>query len=355
MSNRTIVLLVANLLVFAMGVGGILYEKNKHRQPAPPTCLKKPPSEGGTSQIDSQPVLPPIKNNITKAQPSYMNYEATVAQLKQWNTEAPEMTEVGVYGKTSRGKDCYYIRLNNKRFSLATDKPRLMITACIHGNEPLASSTVMWYIGTLLDKYGKDEVVTQLLDSRDIYFVPVVSPDSYPSSRHVDGVDPNRDFPGPSRPNHKSTAPVQAIQDLFNKIKPNAVISGHTWGRVYLTPYGDKMQNCPDHDAIMVVMKKMQALSGYRCIRACDMYGSNGGLNNPPIRTIGWNDGLYGSPIYGSEVDWYYRNGAFAIVCEFGTHQRIPSDTDTREEFNKTFAAFLVFVREAPVVPVHPN
>jgi hypothetical protein len=356
MRSNTIILLVVNLLIFSVGVGAIVY-KNHQVQPQEQP-IERPvdrPPEADRTPIQPPPIQPPAKNNITKAQPSYMNYDATVAQLKQWNQEAPQMTEVGTYGKTSRGKDCYYIRICTKMGDSVATKPRVLTTACIHGNEPLASSTVMWYIGALLDKYGKDEAITQLLDSRDLYFVPVVSPDSYPSSRHVDGVDPNRDFPGPSRPNHQSKAPVKAIQDLFNKIKPNAVISGHTWGRVYLTPHGDKMQNCPDHAAIMAVMNRVKELSGYRCIRACDMYEANGGLNNPPIRTMGLGDKEYNVPIHGSEVDWYYRGGAFAIVCEFGTHQRIPSDGDTRTEFDKTFTAFLLFIREAPLVAVHPS
>lgn len=356
MNKSVVALLVANILIFVMGVGGLVYKKH-HKAVDQPVAETRLPSEGSSSPLDSQPVLPPIKNHITKACPSYMNYEQTVAQLQQWNKEAPEMTEVGTYGKTSRGKDCYYLRVCNKRFSQTAEKPRVLITACIHGNEPLASSTVMWYIGNMLDKYGKDQAITQLLDSRDIYFVPVLSPDSYPHSRHVDGVDPNRDFPGPSRPNHRSSAPVKAIQDLVLKIRPKAVMSGHTWGRVYLTPYGDRMQNCPDHEAIWKVMQECSKLSGYRLIRACDMYKGNGGLNNPPIRAAGAEayDDYASMPIYGSEVDWYYRQGAFAIVCEFGTHQRIPSDADTRTEFDKTFGAFLYFVREAPLVPLHPS
>lgn len=156
-----------------------------------------------------------------------------------------------------------------------------------------------------------------------------------------------RDFPSPSRPDHVSVYPVAAIQRLAMKIKPNAVISGHTWGRVYLTPYGDKMphqENKDDYDRIVGQMAKQ---SGYRMMRACDMY-KTGGLNNPPIRVMG--EGEYGLPINGTEVDWYYRNGSFSIVMEFGTHQRIPTTAETKFEFEKTWSAFLHFVKEGPLV-----
>ena len=114
------------------------------------------------------------------------------------------------------------------------------------------------------------------------------------------------------------------------------------------------MDNCPDYDAMMKVMGKCKELAGYRCIRACDMYQGDGSLNNPPIRSMGKNNSLMSIPIHGSELDWYYRGGAFAVVMEMGSHQHIPSYADTKEECDKTYGAFLHFLKEAPLVPLHP-
>jgi hypothetical protein len=225
-----------------------------------------------------------------------------------------------------------------------------LITACIHGNEPWSTATMMWYIGDLLQKYNTDLKIKDLLDSREIYFIPVVSPDSYPHSRHVDGVDPNRNFYETS--DKKSVKPVACLQNFFLEIKPNAVLSGHTWGRVYLIPYGDRMENCPDHQEYVKIVGKMSELSDYRYIRACDMYKGNGKLNNPPIRTYGknLNDYKVMMPIYGTELDWYYKNGSFPVVMEFGTHQRKPTNEEIEYEFEKTYAAVVYFLHEAPLV-----
>lgn len=314
---------------------------NKHA--APPVAFQPPPFQ--------QPFQPPPQDQrpnpqISVAIPGHLEYQGVVAQLRKWNEEAPQLTEVGTYGKSSRGTEIAYIKITNKGLvprNLTGRKPTVLITACIHGNEPHSASTVMAYIGTMLDKYGEDQTITGLIDSREIYFVPVVSPDSYPHSRHVDGVDPNRNFPTESDPNRRSVPPVQALREFFLQIKPNAVISGHTWGRVFLIPYGDKMANCPHHEDYMKIVGEMGRMSNYRVIRACDMYQGNGGLNNPPIRT-----GMI--PIYGSEVDWYYRNGAMGVVMEFGTHQRIPSMSETKEEFQRTFHGVLHFIEHAPLV-----
>jgi hypothetical protein len=139
---------------------------------------------------------------------------------------------------------------------------------------------------------------------------------------------------------------VQAIKDLVLKIKPSAVVSTHTWGRVVLTPYGDSMLDCPDYDQYKVVVSQMAKLSGYRWMRACDMYGVGGILNNPPPK----EDELVKLPIHGSEVDWFYRHGAMAIVSEVGTHQRIPTLQDIQTELGLNKQAFYYFIREAPKV-----
>ena len=293
------------------------------------------------------PIVPeqpkPVTPNISVSTPSFLQYNGIIEQLKTWNKEAPELTKIDVYGQTAKKKDLYYIEISN--FKSNSIKPKVLITACIHGNEPHATSTVMAYIGNMLANYGKDEKITKLIDERDIYFIPVVSPDSYPNSRQVDGVDPNRDFDNLRSPS------IRAIQKFFNKEKFNAAWSGHTWGRVFLMPWGDSMEKCPDDASYREIAGEMASLANYRLIRACEMYNA-AGLNNPPIRygSKEWNPNKAMSPIYGAELDWYYRNGAFAVVCEYGTHQQKPSDAETKSEFERTFKAFLCFVEKAPIV-----
>lgn len=280
-----------------------------------------------------EPVAPKARiPNISTTTPSFLEYKDIVSQLKTWNQEAPDLTTVSTYGKTKQNQDLFYIRIFNK---IENKKcPKVLITGCIHGNEPWSTAEVMAYAGNLLGEYGKNKEVTDIVNSRDIYIVPVISPDSYPFSRYVDKVDPNRDFPGPNRPTHSSTPSVKAIQDLFEQIKPNAVLAGHTYGRIYLTPYGDKRNLCPNQEDFTRIVGKMAQMSDYKIDRACN---------------------LYGKPILGSEVDWYYRNGAFAIVMEIGTHQEKPTKDQIASEFIRTWESVKHFLKEAPLVEIKPN
>ena len=220
----------------------------------------------------------------------FQTYQQIVQQCKTWNQEAPDLTELGTYGASARGKTLTWIKLTNKYST--KNKKTVLIHACIHGNEPLATSTEMAYIGSLLSEYGKTLEVTNLLDTRTIYFIPVVNPDSYPNSREVEGVDPNREFLK-EHPAHS----IQELKTFFLKIKPQAAMSMHTSGRMELYPFGDKVSLCPNDSDYKSVLGKMSQLSGYTILRACQVYGR---------------------PIFGGELDWYYRNQAFSMVMELG-------------------------------------
>jgi hypothetical protein len=270
------------------------------------------------------PACPAIERHLY----AHQTYDEILSTIKEWESAAPELAEVSSYGKTSDGLKQYYLKIGNK---LAPSDKTVLVTACIHGNEPLSTSTVMAYAGKLLSAYGEDEAITELVNSRTIYFVPVVSPDSYPDSRRVEGKDPNRDFPTLKNPEKISVSPVENLKNLFLKIKPDSVLAGHTFGRVYLIPWGDSKKDNPNVAEYERISSQMCALSNYDLKKASE---------------------LYNRPIYGTEIDWYHRNGAFAMVAEFGTHQRKPTLLETTREFERTFKAFLLFVKESTEVKI---
>jgi hypothetical protein len=271
------------------------------------------------------PETPDIKEYIS----GYQSYQEIVQTIKKWENVAPNLVEVGTYGTPHGKNEHYYLKISNE---LRPSSKKVLITACIHGNEPWSTSTVMAYAGKLLSSYGKEKQITEMLNSKSVYIIPVVSPESYPNSRNIMGVDPNRNFPTLKDPNRISVAPVKNLQDFFLKIKPDSVLAGHTYGRIFLIPWGDSTKDNPNLSDYERIASKMCDLSGYRYQRACEMYNR---------------------PIYGTEIDWYHRNGAFAMVMEFGSHQRKPTLKETEKEFNKTFESVLYFIQESTEVKIN--
>lgn len=275
------------------------------------------------NNIDSKPIpkinAPKVQNYIF----GYKNYEEIIKTFKEYEQESPELLEVYSYGKSSKNKDLNVIKISNER---NPGGKIVLVTAGIHGNEPLSTSVTMSYMCYLLSQYGKDIELTKLIDETTIYYVPVVSPDSYPYSRHVDSVDPNRNFPTLTHPNKESILIIKNLQNLFLEIKPNSVLSCHTYGRLFLIPWGDSKKDCPDQSAYLQITKEMGTLSNYKVIKTSE---------------------LYNRPIFGTENDWYYRNGSFSIVMELGTHQKKPSIEDTKIEFDRTIKSFIYFIKES--------
>lgn len=271
-----------------------------------------------------QPLKIPDNYKISKSTPGYLSYNGVINQMKLWNQEAPEITELGIYGRSTKGNDIYYLRIGNKT------GPKVMITACIHGNEKIANAVVMGIIGKMLTDYGHDETVTKLIKSRDVYWVPIVSPDSFiADSRYVDGIDPNRNFPYPGKPDVNSIPPIKSIRDFFIKHKFKAVISTHAFGRVYIYPFGYTNQACPDHQNYRYICGRMAEFARYR---------------SDQIRNVGT-----ALPYHGFEADWFYANCAFAMVAEVG-EQFKPPDSDIQPEITRNYKAYMLFIEEAPVV-----
>jgi hypothetical protein len=266
--------------------------------------------------------------NISLKTPEFLNYEDLTKQLEVWKSEAPELVEVGTYGKSLNKKNLTYLRIcKDKKANL----PKVLITACIHGNESWSTGCVMAYIGNLLYEFEHNEEVKNLILSRDLYFVPVVSPDTYPSFRYIKKIDPNRNFPTQKQVNHESITPIKELQELFMEIRPKAVFSGHTSGRLYLMPYADQRTKCPNYQEYVDLLSRMAKFSDYQYKPCCY---------------------LYKKPISGTELDWYYRNGSFAIVAEFGTHQNKPTLEQIEKEFERTWEAFKLFIKEAPLIEI---
>src|SRR5574343_28191 len=136
MKDKTL-LVVLSIVIFCSGMFLILTKKREN------------PPEINPNEFTEirKPELSPIQFKLKESNPSYMNYDQTVSKLKEWESEASELVDVGTYGKSSKGRDLYYLRVTNER--IKEKRPVILITACIHGNEPLSSSVVMWYIGNL--------------------------------------------------------------------------------------------------------------------------------------------------------------------------------------------------------------
>ena len=252
-----------------------------------------------------------------------LTYDEVNDMIGQWHKDAPEITEVGLVGQSHRGRPIHYIRFGKQ------SGPKVLITAAIHGNEKLCTMTMLGVFNKMLKAYMEDERVTELLGSRDIYFIPIVSPEGFiNNSRHTLKIDPNRNFNGRNLRPKDSIPCVDALKKFHEKHKFNAVMSCHNYGRLYFYPWGYTRKRTQVDSKYRSLLSKMKELSGYRHVQ----------LN-----------GKSAPPYHGYELDWFHQHGAFAIVNEVGSNFRARR-SEIAKETNNNYEAMLLFIREAPLL-----
>ncbi|MBN2538254.1 carboxypeptidase regulatory-like domain-containing protein [candidate division WOR-3 bacterium] len=76
------------------------------------------------------------------------------------------------------------------------EEPAVHFEANIHGDEKITWGVLFEMVKYLASGYGTDTLVTRLVDSREIWLVPLVNPDGYESSSRYNGhsVDLNRNW-----------------------------------------------------------------------------------------------------------------------------------------------------------------
>ncbi len=75
-------------------------------------------------------------------------------------------------------------------------EPRILWDGTTHGNENIGTEVCLYLVRHLLQNYGVDPVITNFVNTREIWIIPIVNPDGMVSRQRYNGngVDLNRDY-----------------------------------------------------------------------------------------------------------------------------------------------------------------
>jgi hypothetical protein len=107
----------------------------------------------------------------------YYTYDQMVEALKLLNKTYPDLTTLEVVGKSDEGRDIYVITINNKATGAASEKPGVYVDGNIHGNEIQASEVCLYLANRLLQNFGKNDKITEVIDKNAWYILPCVNVD----------------------------------------------------------------------------------------------------------------------------------------------------------------------------------
>ncbi len=242
----------------------------------------------------------------------YHNYKELVAEMQAIAARAPEYVSLFSIGKSTLGKDLWALRLTKgAKGTKASSKPGIVFLGTHHAREHL-STEVPLKLAQHLVVNRADPEIARLLDTRDIYIIPMVNPDGVEydieggkyhmhrknMAKNADGttgVDLNRNYswgwggggasPDPSDDTYRGPSafsePESKAVKAFVDARPNlkVLLSYHTFSELILYPWGGSNDPIPDdkaRGAFQTMAGEMAKMTGYTPEQSSDLYIATG-------------------------------------------------------------------------------
>jgi hypothetical protein len=89
----------------------------------------------------------------------------------------PDLVTVHEIGHSRAGRPIWAVDVNNPDTGPAASKPGFYVDGNIHGGEVLGGEGALAFLDRLVSRYGIDQRITDLVDTRAFSIVPIVNPD----------------------------------------------------------------------------------------------------------------------------------------------------------------------------------
>ena len=183
-------------------------------------------------ELDQTSILPDWNDG------EYHEYYETTGLLNEFQIKYPDLVNLFSIGKSVLGKDIWCIRITNEKNKQT--KFSCLIDGCIHGEEWEAGEACLYLSEYLLLNFKKNETITDILNTSEVYIVPIVNPEGRQRSEHENdnSVDLNRNF-----------------DIFFGKLRGRSIRLGKIFGRIkipiikipFTDPYVGWFRNCGRH------------------------------------------------------------------------------------------------------------
>lgn len=159
---------------------------------------------------------------------SYTHYEDLRRLFDSLARRYPHLARVLSIGKSVEGRDLLVLEISENVGRRDPGEPMVKLVANMHGDEAVGRQLLVILGQYLLDRYGKDDRITRLVNRTDIYLMPSMNPDGFETS--VEGrCESKDDFSGRENANHvdlNRDFPDQFDRRLSQLRKGNAILKG---------------------------------------------------------------------------------------------------------------------------------
>ncbi len=230
----------------------------------------------------------------------------------------PKLTQVQTIGRSAQGKPILAIKVTKNAKSTKDGKrPAVLYAGTQHAREWITPEMTRRLMHHVLDNYGSDREITRLVDTTELWFIPVLNPDGYdhtftPGNRlwrknlrdndgdgkitGVDGVDLNRNFaykwgydnegssPDPTSETYRGPGPnsepeTKALDALLKRVGFEFFVNYHSAAQLLLYGIGWQVSTPSPDDVIYEAMAgddANPAVPGYDPDLSAELYTTNG-------------------------------------------------------------------------------
>lgn len=107
----------------------------------------------------------------------YHNYSALTKALKEVAANNKKLTKLISIGQTIKKRDIWALQISGLKDKSPQEKQALLICGNLEADHVIGSEVALGIAEYLINNYGKDTEVTNILDKRTFYIIPRLNPD----------------------------------------------------------------------------------------------------------------------------------------------------------------------------------
>jgi hypothetical protein len=249
---------------------------------------------------------------------TYLGEGGLKEEVEQVAADNPRIAKLVTIGQSRNGTDIQAVRITrNARAIPDGQKPATVYVAAQHAREWITPEMVRRLLHHVVDDYGSDPQVTDLVNTTEMWFIVTANPDGYdftfePGQRlwrknlrdnnedgqitPGDGVDPNRNFPTrwgydnegsspmPGSETYRGPAPgsepeTQALDSFMGRLRPEFLVNYHSAAELLLYGVGWQVATPTPDDVIYEALAgddENPAVPGYDPDISAELYTTNG-------------------------------------------------------------------------------
>ena len=97
-------------------------------------------------------------------------------EIENIHSSVPELVDIEVIGQSYQGKNITSLRITNEQNTV--QKAKTLVVAHHHGREQITIEMALRFVLRLLNGYGNDVLLTEYVDTQEIYVILTINPDA---------------------------------------------------------------------------------------------------------------------------------------------------------------------------------